>query len=157
MRLDVGPKWLEDAPACGLSHVSRFAEVAIELIEAIKLGLVGSVHRRSGRVIEAALVLVSQRIEIRCRHESIVDGMKGLSWGIGRTRNAERSPMSRLTARGNGTHVVCVDRVSGRLNSFPQAAGDPLFHHQKRHHFGKMVDLQVCQMIFDLENGRCFR
>ncbi len=61
--------------------------------------------------------------------------------------------MSRLSASGNGPHIVSVDRISRRLNSFSQAAGDPLLHHQERHHFGELVDLHVRQMIFDLENA----
>ena len=54
-------------------------------------------------------------------------------------------------------HVVGVDRVGGCLDPFPQAAGDPLLDGQEGHHVEQLVDLQVRQVIFDLEDRRRFR
>jgi hypothetical protein len=60
MRFDVGPERLEDVPALLLGGVCRLAEVAIELVEAVKLRLVGAVHRGGVGIIEAALVQVAK-------------------------------------------------------------------------------------------------
>ena len=49
MGLDVGSQRLDDVPALGFRAVCRLAEVAIELVEAVKLRLVGPVHRRRRR------------------------------------------------------------------------------------------------------------
>ena len=157
MGLDVGPQRLDDVPACCLGRVCRLAEVAVELVEAVKLRLVGPVHAGGVGIVEAALVQVPQGVEIRCRHEGVVDGVKRLAWGVRGIGHGERGPMPGLPAGGDGPHVVGVDRVGGRLHPFPQAAGDPLLDGQEGHHVNELVDLQVRQVIFDLEDRRRFR
>ena len=142
---------------CCLGHVRRLAEVAVKLVEAVKLRLVGPVHGGGVGIVEAALVQVPQGVEIRRRHEGVVNGMERLPGGIRGTGHGERGPMPGLPAGGDGPHVVGVDRVGGRLDPLPQAAGDPLLDGQERHHVEKLVDLQVRQMIFDLEDRRRFR
>ena len=142
---------------CCLGRVCGLAEVAVELVEAEKLRLVGPVHRGGVRVVEAALVQVPQGVEIRRRHERVVNGVKRLAWGVRGIGHRERGPMPGLPAGGDGPHVVGVDRVGGRLDPFPQAAGDPLLDGQEGHHVNQLVDLQVRQMILDLEDRRRFR
>ena len=39
-------------------------------------------------VVEAALVQVSQGVEVGRRHQGVVDGVKRLAWGVGGTGHA---------------------------------------------------------------------
>ena len=143
MGLDVGSQRLDDVPALRLGRVCGLAEVAIELVEAVKLRLIGPVHTGGVGIIEAGLVQVPQGEEICRRHECVVNGVKRLAWGIRGIGHRERGPMPGLPAGGDGPYIVGVDRVGGRLNPFPQTAGDPLLDGQESHHVNELVDLQV--------------
>ena len=86
-------------------------------------------------VVEAALVQVAQGVEIRRRHQGVVDGVKRLR-GVHPSEPATVSEAQcpACAGVGDGPHVVGVDRVGGRLHPLPQAAGDPLLDGQEGHH-----------------------
>ena len=98
-------------------------------------------------------MLVPQGEEVGGRHEGVVDGVEGLAGDLGGTGHGGRGPMAGLPPGGDGPHVVGVDRVGRRLDPLPQAAGDPLLDGQEGHHVEQLVDLQVRQVVFDLEDA----
>jgi hypothetical protein len=56
MSFDIGTERLYNVPALHFGRICRLAEVAIKLVETVKLRLVSSVHCGGAGIIKAALV-----------------------------------------------------------------------------------------------------
>ena len=91
----------------------------IQLVELIKLVFVGVVQGRSIIEIESLAILVPQGVELRCRHQGIVNGIEGLPGNLSGTDDIWRSPMPSLPSGGDGPDFLGIHRVRGALDPFP--------------------------------------